>query len=63
MTSREDFDEIDNWIEDIERYSSSNIILWICGTKIDRSGERAVSTEEGCSIASKYDANFFCDFG
>ena len=48
-----------NLIEDIQRNSSSNITLWIWGTKIDKSDERAVSTEEGYLIASKYDAIFF----
>ena len=58
ITSRTEFDLIECQIEETQKYWPSKAILWICGTKIDKFGKRAVSTEEGYLVASKYNAIF-----
>ena len=58
ITNREDFDNIDKVFEDVQSLADENATLMLCGTKIDKSDERVISTEEGYSVATKYNAAF-----
>ena len=58
ITSRESFENIEIYIkENQEREIKKNIwVIW--GNKIDKYGERMVSSEEGMKMADKFNAYF-----
>ena len=58
ITNREDFDNIDKVFEEVQSLADENVTLILCGNKIDKSDERVISTEEGYSVATKYNADF-----
>ena len=58
ITNREDFDNIDKVFEEVQSLSDENVTLMLCGNKIDKSDERVIPTEEGYSVATKYNATF-----
>lgn len=59
ICKRESFDNIENWLNEINKYSTDSIKLLI-GTKYDLSkyGKREVSTEEGQQMANKLNIPF-----
>ncbi len=53
VTRRESFEHLDDWLEEVKRYSPNirDIIIVLVGNKIDLEEERAVSRKEGESWA------------
>ena len=47
VTQRYMFDEIDKWIYEVDKFSNNNLVKILCGSKIDLSDKRVVTTEEG----------------
>ena len=58
VTNREEFDNIDKVFEEVQSLADENATLILCGNKIDKSDERVISTEEGYSVATKYNVDF-----
>ena len=58
VTNRENFENIDKVFEEVQSHTNENVSLILCGNKIDKSDERVISTEEGFSVATKYNAPF-----
>ena len=53
ITSRQSFEHIQNWIEDVHNQSPKTITLVLIGNKIDLEDKRVVSFDEGSEIAMK----------
>eukprot|EP00828_Plagiopyla_frontata_P006221 TRINITY_DN1267_c0_g1_i6.p2 TRINITY_DN1267_c0_g1~~TRINITY_DN1267_c0_g1_i6.p2 ORF type:complete len:205 (+),score=41.77 TRINITY_DN1267_c0_g1_i6:171-785(+) len=58
VIERESFEHISNWMEEINKYGSSNVSIILVGNKIDLPN-REVSTEEGQQLADKFKLPFF----
>jgi small GTP-binding protein len=58
VTNEKSFRDVESWITTINQNAKDNIVLVIIGNKCDIAN-RAVSTEEGKKIASKYNALFY----
>merc|ERR1719342_1524940 len=59
VTSRESFQKIEDWLTELETYSTNHDIKKILvGNKCDKEGERMVSREEGQKCARKYQMMF-----
>ena len=56
IADRTTFDAIEDFVSEIEKYTSANIRKILVGNKSDE--ERKVSFEEGEEMASKYDMAF-----
>lgn len=55
LTDRKTFNNIENWLKQINQHHPENISRIIVGNKADCSpAERQVTTEEGQQLASKY---------
>lgn len=59
ITSRESFDNINNWIEQINTFVDNNVKCIIFGNKNDLNEQRKVEINEGKELAQKYNYNFF----
>ena len=62
ITSRESFEHIAAWIEEIRTYCAQSIYMILVGNKIDldnEEGKRQVQKEEGQELADKYNINFY----
>jgi Ras-related protein Rab-1A len=51
VTSRDSFINLDKWIDDIDKYTSYDVIKVIIGNKTDLTDKRSVSYEEGAQFA------------
>ncbi|EDR24571.1 GTP-binding protein YPTC4, putative [Entamoeba dispar SAW760] len=58
ISNRSTFEHIDEWVQELEKYNSSNYVLMIIGNKCD-SSQRTVTTDEGKDKAKKLNAEFF----
>jgi len=59
VTSRESFQKIEDWLNELETYATNHDIKKILvGNKCDKEGERMVSREEGQKCARKYQMMF-----
>ena len=54
------FDEIEKWIYEVDRFSNNNLVKILCGSKIDLSDERVVTTEEGM-LKAEQNGMFFIE--
>jgi hypothetical protein len=52
------FQNIRQWLQEIERYAGDNVGRIIVGNKCDLEGERAVSREEGAHLARQFGCKF-----
>lgn len=60
VTSRDSFEgKVEEWVKDVRSKASDDVNIIIVGNKIDKSGERKVSTEEGWLCAEKFGLPFF----
>ncbi|KAH0609864.1 uncharacterized protein H6S33_012410 [Morchella sextelata] len=59
VSNRESFLSMDHWFGEAETYASPGVIKCLVGSKIDRTGSRAVRREEGEALAKKYGATFY----
>lgn len=58
ITDRETFDNVREWIREIERYSRDNICKILVGNKSDMEDKRQVSREDGEELAAHYQMPF-----
>lgn len=54
ITDRKSFENVSNWINDIENQCSKDIPLLLCGNKIDLVDKRQVTIEEGQQLETKF---------
>ena len=58
ITNRESFNNINNWVEQINLYCDNNVKCIIFGNKNDLNEQRKVEINEGKELAQKYKYNF-----
>ena len=61
ITSRESFNNLENWITRLKKYSLPWAKLVLLGNKCDDEGKRVVSYEEGKKICEKHNLLFFME--
>lgn len=54
ITSRKSFDHVNSWISELRNQTTADIPLMLVGNKLDMSGMRAVTTDEGQGLARMY---------
>ena len=54
VTNKQTYDNVSNWISQIQEEVSKDVIIYIAGNKIDMEEERKVKTEEGQKIADEH---------
>ena len=60
VTSRESFQKVDNWLNELETYSTNHdLIKMLVGNKCDMLDEKVVSTEEGEKLAKEFGIQFW----
>ena len=59
VTDRQSFDNVNNWVECIEKFAKSNVLRILVGNKIDLSEKRVISNEEGKKLAQKYGLKYY----
>lgn len=58
ITNEKSFENIRNWIRNIEEHASSDVEKMILGNKCDVNDRRQVSRERGAALASEYGVKF-----
>eukprot|EP01059_Diplonema_ambulator_P006382 TRINITY_DN16109_c0_g1_i1.p1 TRINITY_DN16109_c0_g1~~TRINITY_DN16109_c0_g1_i1.p1 ORF type:complete len:240 (+),score=55.38 TRINITY_DN16109_c0_g1_i1:78-722(+) len=58
LTSRESFDHIVGWVGEIRKNAQPGIPMFLVANKCDLKSQRAVSQEEGLSVAREIDATY-----
>merc|ERR1712137_785014 len=58
ITNEKSFDNIKNWIRNIEEHASSDVEKMILGNKCDMNDKRQVSKERGEQLAIEYGIKF-----
>lgn len=58
VTSKESFDNVRTWMQEIEKFASENVNKLLVGNKWDLEEQREVTTDEGKDLAKKYDIPF-----
>merc|ERR1712226_36280 len=58
ITDRQSFQDIENWLEEIQKHASPNVAKLLVGNKCDLENERAVSVQEGREYAESLGMNF-----
>ena len=58
VTDRESFNCVDNWLAEVEKRASNDVIKILIGNKADLAGERKISYEEGLEFAKKWGMKF-----
>ena len=58
VTNRKSFSEVQTWLQEVEKFSSPNIVRMIVGNKCDDTINRKVSYEEGQEFAEAYQLHF-----
>ena len=53
ITSKESFEHIQNWIDDVHEQSPKTVLIVLIGNKIDLEERRVISTEEGNDFATQ----------
>ena len=59
VTNAESFDNVHNWLRQIDQNAGPNVIRVLIGNKCDAEEERQVSTAQGEALAEKFGINFF----
>ena len=59
ITNRESFNNINNWVEQVEEIAPKNSKFIIFGNKNDLHKKRAIEINEGKNLAKKYNMKFF----
>ena len=55
VTDRETFDNVKQWMHEIERFANDNVCKVLVGNKVDLVEKRQVSKQEGEDFAKQYD--------
>ena len=58
ITDRQSFQDIDNWLGEIQAHANPNVAKLLIGNKCDLENERAVSAQEGREYAESLGMNF-----
>ncbi|XP_057315156.1 ras-related protein Rab-8A-like [Hydractinia symbiolongicarpus] len=58
ITNEKSFDNIRNWIRNIEEHAAADVEKMILGNKCDMNDKRQVSTERGQALAVEYNVKF-----
>lgn len=59
ITNRESFENVKNWVEQIDQNARPNISKVLVGNKCDLEENRAISKEEGTQLADEFKMKFF----
>ncbi|CAI2383417.1 unnamed protein product [Moneuplotes crassus] len=59
ITQRDSFENLEYWINSVEKYSGSFCGIYLVGTKLDCQEKREVMAEEGEKFAAEYGIPFF----
>ena len=59
ITNDKTYSNIQKWITQIKEETSSNIVVFIIGNKIDLEKERVISYDDGKNLAEQYQYPFF----
>ncbi len=59
ISRRDSFDRLENWIQDVQKYTNKNLKMMLIGNKIDLESERQVMTDEGANFAQKQGMYFW----
>jgi len=59
VTDESSFNNIRNWIRNIEQHASDNVNKVLVGNKVDMDAKRVVSTAQGQKLADEYGIKFF----
>ncbi|CAN6180670.1 unnamed protein product [Urochloa humidicola] len=59
VTDESSFNNIRNWIRNIEQHASDNVNKILVGNKVDMDSKRVVSTAQGQKLADEYGIKFF----
>lgn len=58
ITKRQTFDNVQRWLRELRDHADSNIVIMMAGNKSDLNHLRAVSEEDGHSLAEKEGLSF-----
>ena len=58
VTNRKSFQEVTTWLQEVEKFSSADVVKMIVGNKCDDTSNRKVSYEEGLEFAETYKLRF-----
>jgi Ras-related protein Rab-1A len=59
VTDKTSFNNVNKWLEEVERFSLSKSIIILCGTKTDLNSKREISFQEGQYYADSKGMSFF----
>jgi len=59
VTDEQSFQNIRNWIRNIEQHAADNVDKILVGNKCDMIGEKVVETARGQALADEYSIKFF----
>ena len=54
VTNPKTYDNVKNWVTQIREEASPNVVVYLCGNKIDMKEERKVKEEDGKIIAEEF---------
>lgn len=58
VTDKYTLDNIDEWIDNVYKYTETNSVICLVGNKIDRN-DRKVSSDDAKKVADKYNIQYF----
>ena len=58
MTDRDTFENVRQWMQEIEKFATENVCKVIVGNKCDLDEKRKVTTEEGEELARSFGVPF-----
>lgn len=58
MTNKDSFDNVRQWMQEIDRFATENVNKLLIGNKCDLEEKREVSFEEGQELAKNFDVPF-----
>ena len=54
VTNPKTYDNVKNWVTQIREEASPNVVVYLCGNKIDMKEDRKVNEEEGKKMAEEF---------
>ena len=54
VTSQKTFDNVKNWVTQIREEASKDVIVYLCGNKIDKKEFRVINNEDGVKMAQEF---------
>ncbi|KAM7148952.1 ras-related protein Rab-26 isoform 5-T5 [Molossus nigricans] len=58
VTNKASFDNIQDWLTEIQEYAQNDVVLMLLGNKVDSAQERVVKREDGEKLAKEYGLPF-----